>query len=134
MRRFVQVRLLCIVIALTLVPTLVLPFAERLRTAWTKFWEPKPEKFDWEAYAAEPHVFVNGIYVCPTDWSNVEALENADRAAYFDPQLIDGFAPTLGPHPAMAGVDEAALDDSPNQTDPESQAGERALTPRRLRY
>lgn len=74
MRRLVQVRLLFILIALALVPTLALPFASRLRTVWTRFWEPKPEEFDWEAYAAEPHVFVNGVYLCPTDWSSVTTV------------------------------------------------------------
>ena len=43
MRRFLRVRLLLVLIALLLVPTLALPFAERLRAEWTRYWEPRVE-------------------------------------------------------------------------------------------
>lgn len=43
MRRFLQVRILFVLIALLLVPALVLPFAERLRAEWARYWEPKAE-------------------------------------------------------------------------------------------
>lgn len=43
MRRLLRVRLLFVLIALLILPTPALPFAERLRTEWARNWEPKPK-------------------------------------------------------------------------------------------
>jgi hypothetical protein len=40
------VRLLFILVALLLVPALALPFAERLRTEWARYWAPRVEAFE----------------------------------------------------------------------------------------
>jgi hypothetical protein len=41
MRRLLQFRMLVVLVALALIPAATLPFAERLREEWTRFWEPK---------------------------------------------------------------------------------------------
>lgn len=43
MRRLLQFRILIVLIALALIPAATLPFAERLRSEWARFWEQKPE-------------------------------------------------------------------------------------------
>lgn len=42
MKRLLQFRILIVLIALALIPAATLPFAERLRAEWARFWEPKP--------------------------------------------------------------------------------------------
>jgi hypothetical protein len=43
MRRLLQVRILIVLVALALIPAATLPFAERIRTEWARYWEPKPD-------------------------------------------------------------------------------------------
>lgn len=52
MRRFLRIRILFVLIALLLVPTLVLPFAERLRAEWERFRQPRSESFTEPQFAS----------------------------------------------------------------------------------
>jgi hypothetical protein len=52
MKRLLQIRILFVLIALLLAPTLVLPFAERLRTEWARYWEPRAEAHDEPQFAS----------------------------------------------------------------------------------
>lgn len=76
MRRILRIPLVLVLFALVLAPAAVLPFAERLRTEWAKFWDPEPEEPEWIVSGDELHVYVNGIYLCPTDWSNATSLDS----------------------------------------------------------
>lgn len=52
MRRFLRIRLLFVLIALLLVPTLVLPYAERLRAEWARLREPRVQAGDEPQWAS----------------------------------------------------------------------------------
>ena len=69
MKRLLRVRILVVLVALALLPAAALPFADRLRAEWAKFWEPKPQEFDWTTYAQENQVLDPRIFLCPTDHS-----------------------------------------------------------------
>jgi hypothetical protein len=53
MRRFLRIRILFVLIALALVPAVVLPCAERLRTEWARYWASRVEASEEAALQAE---------------------------------------------------------------------------------
>jgi hypothetical protein len=76
MRRFLRIRILFVLIALLLVPTLILPFAERLRAAWARYWEPKPaEAMDIVEEAPIARNSPSGIFIGNPDPKTVEEIE-----------------------------------------------------------
>ena len=44
MKRLLRIRILIVLIALALIPAVTLPFAERIRAEWVRFWEPEEEE------------------------------------------------------------------------------------------
>lgn len=61
MRRLLRVRLLFVLVALLLVPALVMPYAERLRTEWARYWDPKAQPIDDASFVVDADLVRLGL-------------------------------------------------------------------------
>lgn len=66
MRRLFRVRIAVVLIALIALPALALPFAERIRTEWARFWEPTTEEDEFPALLTD--AFDDGNFSVSCGW------------------------------------------------------------------
>ena len=79
MRRLFRIRLVVSLVALLLIPAATLPFAERLRTEWARYWEPRDRSADEEAeqWEAKRQRLID--YVSTSDGPNQGSLAVLDE-------------------------------------------------------
>jgi hypothetical protein len=86
MQRLLQVRMLAVLISLALIPAATLPFAERIRAEWTRFWEPEP---DVEEPVGELIEMSGSVSIQPVDltrtyrqvWSSPASTSGSDSSS-----------------------------------------------------